>query len=107
MPTNDKLFGYTAIISVTPSVGMTLPIMGATFNYGRIGCMVYNNGANTVYMAYGTTCSSANYMTVQIPTFTTWIMPSPIYLGPLCFVRNAGVGTIMITEILIQKGTRY
>jgi hypothetical protein len=106
VPTNDKLFGFTAKITVTSSIGITA-VLGIDTNHLRIGAIIYNNSANSVYMAYGSTVSTANYMTVIIPTFIQWVMPAPIYYGPLSFVRNAGSGTVMVTEILMQLGTCY
>lgn len=102
---NDKLYGYTALITAG-AVGLTsIQVVG--FNSWRTGAIIYNNSANSVYMAYGSMVSSATFMTAIIPTFTQWVMPSPIFIGPLSFVRNAGSGSVMITEIIIQRGNVY
>jgi hypothetical protein len=73
-------------------------------NDWRGGLVIYNNGANTVYIAFDTVCSSATRMTLQIATFTAWVMPLPIYTGPISAIRNAGSGILLITEMERVKG---
>lgn len=68
-------------------------------NAKRVGLILYNNGANSCYVNFKSTASSA-LCTVIIPTFATWTwtLPEIIYTGPISAIRNAGTGTIIVTE---------
>jgi hypothetical protein len=87
-----------ATVIATPSV-TTTTVQLIDANPQRKGLMIYNNSANTVYIAYSATASSSVRMTLPIATFATWNMPSPIYTGPISGIRNAGSGTCMVTEL--------
>ncbi len=77
----------------------TTSIVIVPSNPSRKGLIIYNNSANSVYIAYGPTCISATKMTAIIPTFQQWVMPVPIYTGDISAIRNAGTGICMSTEL--------
>jgi hypothetical protein len=87
-----------ATVAATPTVATTSVLLIDT-NLHRKGLLIYNNSANTIYIAYSTTASSATKMTLPIATFATWNMPLPIYTGPIAGIRNSGSGTCMVTEL--------
>ncbi len=99
--TNNYNLAIAAVgctIISTASVGLTsMQVMSS--NSKRMGLIVYNNSANSVYLAFDTFCASATHMTMIIPTFAQWFMTAPTYCGPISAVRNAGSGILMITEL--------
>ncbi len=86
----------TTIISA--SVAQT-SVQIAPANAQRRFFMLYNNGANSCYINFGQ-AASGNTCSVIIPTFTTWSWPNNtvIYTGTINAIRNAGSGTIVVTE---------
>src|SRR4051812_41942107 len=69
-------------------------------NPGRKGLVIYNNSANSVYLAFAETANSSTKMTLIIPTFAHWVATIPIYTGPIAAIRNgAGTGNLLITEL--------
>lgn len=91
-----------ARITVTPSVGTvattgSVKLVGAAQD--REGLYIYNNGGNTIYIAFGSPANSANNMTLQIAAFSTWTMTWPTFLGEIWGIRNAGSGTCLVTEL--------
>jgi hypothetical protein len=68
-------------------------------NPNRIGMMLYNNSANTIYCKYGSSGNGGTDMTFPIATFATWTMPQPIYTGAIWGIRNAGSGVVVATEL--------
>ena len=52
-----------------------------------------------MYIAYDSIANSANHTTFLVPTYATWTMPFPLWLGSIAAVRNAGDGTIIVTEL--------
>lgn len=88
----------TATISVSPTI-TTSSVQIIAANPSRIGLLLYNNSANSRYIAYAPTANSSTNMTVIIPTFATWVMPYPIYTGALSAIGNAGTGNILVTEL--------
>lgn len=70
-------------------------------NTKRRGLTIYNNSANSVYLTWGAT-SSSNTCTRILATFTQFDMFGPVvYLGPISAIRNAGSGTLILTEYLL------
>ncbi len=98
-PVLQQLQGSSvATISVSPVVTTTSQVI-VQANYKRLGLIIYNNSANSGYIAYGSAANSSNNMTAIIPTFTQWVMTYPVYYGPIHAIRNAGTGTFLITEL--------
>lgn len=94
----ERFYAGNATMSVSASILLvSTQIMPA--NVKRRGLVIYNNSANSVYIAFDTTCNSGNHMTIIIPTFQSWVMPLPIYQGAISAIRNAGSGTLLITEM--------
>lgn len=91
-------FSNKAVIIQSPSVAQASQLLIAE-NRGRRGLYFYNNGTNSIYVALGVAANSASSMSIIIPTYTTWIMPTPLYTGPIYGIRNAGAGTVLITEL--------
>jgi hypothetical protein len=95
------LFSATPLVSISPTVALTsVQIIAA--NPNRKGFVLYNNGGNSAYITYGTTSSSAapSFIIGAFTNGPTVITTPVIYTGPLAAVRNAGSGTIIITEFL-------
>jgi hypothetical protein len=94
----DYFYAGSASIINTASIAQTsVQILPA--NPNRRGLTIYNNGANSVYLAFDTFVSSATHMSIIIPTFAHWSCPLPIYTGAMAAIRNAGTGMLMITEL--------
>ncbi len=87
-----------AIITISPSILLVSQLIIAA-NPDRKGLIIYNNSANSVYLAYGSPASSSTNMTRILPTFTQFIMEVPIYTGPIYGIRNAGSGTCLVTQL--------
>lgn len=87
-----------AVISVSPVVTTTSQLLIAA-NPNRIGLLMYNNSANSIYIAYGAAANSANKMSRILATFTQFAMEPPIYTGPIYGIRNSGTGTVLVTEL--------
>ncbi len=68
-------------------------------NPSRVGCLIWNPTANSVYIAYGPVCDG-NKQTAIILTNTTWAMPNPTYTGIISCIRNSGSGSIFVTELI-------
>lgn len=68
-------------------------------NSKRIGIMLYNNSANSGYVNFAATASSAA-CSVIIATFATWNWPFVdfCYTGQMSAIRNAGSGNFIVTE---------
>lgn len=89
---------YKATTTVSASVAQTsVKVIGT--NPFRAGLMIYNNGANSCYVNFGQTASGST-CSVIIPTFTTWTwnLPGCIFHGDIFAIRNAGSGTLIVTE---------
>lgn len=93
-----KFFASTAVISASPSITTSsAQIIGANAN--RKGLILYNNSANSVYIAYTSPANSSTNMTAIVATFAQWVMTFPIYTGAIYGIRNAGSGTVLATEL--------
>jgi hypothetical protein len=86
--------------SLTTSANITtVSVQVVPLNLNRLGFLAWNNSANSAYCCFAATCSSAA-PTQIIPTFTSWVWNAPIsYRGPIACIRNAGSGTVTITEL--------
>src|SRR6267378_2352824 len=88
-----------ATITQTSLAAANVSVVLITANIKRKGLIIYNNCANSIYVAFSATSSSATNMTVIIPTFSHWIMPMPIYRGIISAIKNAGTtGSVLVTE---------
>lgn len=84
----------SAAIPVSPS---SVQIIGANVN--RKGLYIYNNSANSIYVAYGS-ANTGSIVTQIIPTFASFIVPATaVYTGPVYATRNAGSGSAVVTEL--------
>lgn len=89
----------TASMYATSAIG-TNSVIITQANWQRKALYLYNNSANTVYISFSTSANSNTNMTLPITTFTTWTMLTPIYCGPISGIRNAGTGTVLVTELI-------
>lgn len=88
-----------ATIRVSPSITSAGQLVIAA-NPNRVGLVLYNNSANSVYLALGSAANSNTNMTFIVATFAHLILPVPIYTGAIYGIRNgAGVGTVISTEL--------
>ncbi len=88
----------TATIAVSAFIAQaSVKIIDANAN--RKGLILYNNGANSIYLALGVAANSSNSMTFILATFAHLILPSPIYTVAIYGIRNAGSGTVLATEL--------
>lgn len=88
----------TATISVTATI-TTASVLVIAANANRKGLLIYNNSANSVYLAYGSAANSSTNMTRILATFTQFSMEAPIYTGAIYGIRNSGTGTCLVTEL--------
>lgn len=94
-------FASKAKITASASIGTTQSVLIAPANQGRVGAILWNNSSNSVYVAFAATGDTGNNMTVIIAAFSSWVMPNnPAYTGPISGKRNAGSGSVVITELL-------
>lgn len=69
-------------------------------NLNRRCLYIYNNSANSAYITFGPTSSSATPTSI-IATFTSFVMAAgQVYTGQISAIRNAGNGTMTITECM-------
>lgn len=87
----------TAALTTSASIATTaVQVIGS--NAARKGFRMYNNSANSVYFTYSAPpCGSGN-ITGILATFANYTETQP-YTGPICAIRNAGTGTVTITEL--------
>ncbi len=98
MEQKDIFCAANATVTASASI-LLVSLQFLNANIKRRGLIIYNNSANSVYIAFDASVSSANHMSIIIPTFQSWVMPLPIYQGPMSAIRNAGSGTLLITEL--------
>lgn len=67
-------------------------------NPKRIGLVVVNEGAATLYLKFGATASPTSY-TVPIYPQDRWIMDAPIWDGIIDGIGSSATGTANITEL--------
>lgn len=93
-----SLPSVTVKTTVSPNVALTsVQIIGS--NASRKGFILYNNSANSCYINFAATASS-NSCSIIVPTFASWswTMTGGTYTGQISAIRNAGSGTIIVTE---------
>ncbi len=96
--TNQPVRSNTAAITISPVI-TTASVKIIDANPNRLGLILYNNSANSVYIALGSAANSANNMTFIIATFASLVIPAPVYTGAIYGIRNSGTGTILVTEL--------
>lgn len=87
-----------ATITVSATI-TTSSVKIISANPNRIGLILYNNSANSVYLALGSAANSSTNMTFILATFAHLILPSPIYTGDIYGIRNSGTGIVIATEL--------
>lgn len=88
----------TSTISVSATI-TTSSVKIIAANADRVGLILYNNSANSVYIALGSAANSNTNMSFIVPTFTSLVLPQPIYTGDIYGIRNAGTGAVILTEL--------
>lgn len=86
-------------VVASPNV-LLLPVKIIDANLNRIGLILYNNGANSAYFKYGSAGNAGTDMTFILATFSSWVMPQPIFTGAIYGQRNAGSGVVVATELV-------
>lgn len=94
---DSNYFANKATITQSPVITTTSQLIIGASSY-RIGLILYNNSANSVYISFGSPANSATNMSLIVATFTHWTMVQPIFMGPIYGIRNAGTGTVLVTE---------
>ncbi len=88
----------TATPTISPSVLLVSQVV-LPANASRKGFIIYNNSANSVYLTYGPT-STGSTCTRILATFANFESLGPVvYTGQISAIRNAGAGTLVITEL--------
>lgn len=91
-PARSKITASESILLVSK------PIVGE--NLDRVGLILWNASANSVYVTFAASGDAANTVAVIIGAWSTWVMPMPVYRGPLSGVRNSGSGKVIATELI-------
>lgn len=88
-----------AVMSMTVAISTT-PIQVASLNLRRKGFVAYNPSTTAIYVAYDVTANVTSHLTFSVAPATSWVMPNPIYQGPIAAVRAAtGDGKLLVTEM--------
>lgn len=88
----------SAIVTKTAGITTSSQVI-APANENRVGMLIWNPTANSVYISYSGFCDG-NTQTAIILNNTTWVMPTPVYTGVISCIRNAGSGAINVTELI-------
>lgn len=92
---SDKMRITTTAVPLSPGTSVI-----AVANPARIAFFVWNNSANSIYLTFGPTSSSAT-PTFILATFATYPNLGPvIWTGAISATRNAGAGNATVYEIL-------
>lgn len=68
----------TSVAASASSVAITAGVSRAN------GCIITNNGSTILYLNFGSAAATATTAnTVQIPSLGTFVIPSPVYTGPI------------------------
>lgn len=88
-----------AMITNSPVV-TTLSQVIVSANPHRVGLIIYNNSANSIYLTFGPIANSNTLCTRALATFTQFDMLSgTIYTGEIAGIRNSGTGYCVVTEL--------
>lgn len=89
---------------VVASAGVNILLVSllvAAADTNCIGFTIWNNSANSAYIVFGPTATSAAPTYIH-PTFSTLAFFGPvIYTGVISSIRNAGSGTIVVTRFYL------
>lgn len=86
-------------ITISPTFGLTSTVLIGS-NPLRKGFMLYNNSSNSCYVTYGSTSASSTCSFI-LASFANYTHQSYCaYVGPLAAIRNAGTGTVVVTEFV-------
>jgi hypothetical protein len=96
--TTETAAAATTIKKTTTSV-LTASKVVCEANPKRKGFYIWNNSANSVYLSFEGTASSAG-PTKILATFTTWeVINGAIWQGVISGIRNSGSGNIVVWEL--------
>lgn len=86
--------------SITSLASSASSVQLLAANASRLGLILYNSDANTAYVKYGATATTAlGGYTVPIPSGGYWEMPRPIYTGRMDVIWSSlGSGGMTVTE---------
>lgn len=88
-------------VVITSTNVLLVSALVAVANPNRKGMRIYNNSANSVYIcAVAAGASSATNLFAIVPTFAAFEFSSINYRGPVSAIRNAGSGTVIVTEFI-------
>ncbi len=100
MSSIQQILASSTTYTASSSVGTSSVVVLAA-NPKRLGFLIYNNSANSVYIDFSPLASSSTHMVLLIATFATYQMLGPVvYTGMISAIRNAGSGILMITELI-------
>lgn len=104
LPVNPVTVVATATVSVSPVI-TTSSVKIVNANPARKALVLYNNSANSVYLSTATPATSGTNLFYILPTFTqvslTQLMPNTVYTGAIYGIRNAGTGSVVVTEFTL------
>lgn len=96
----NSLYQSEVATKITSANVATSSVVVVPRNSTRKGFVIYNNSANSVYITYGPT-SNGSTCTRILATFANFESMGPtVYTGEISAIRNAGTGSLIITEIL-------
>jgi hypothetical protein len=96
---SPRIISSKTLVTTSPNV-LLVPIKIIGQNDNRVGFMLYNNSANSAYITYGAANGSSTCSFI-LATFTQYVHMATIWwTGELYAVRNAGSGSIIITEFI-------
>ncbi len=100
LPAVQTITPLTAASSImTMVVVSSVSAVVVPANPSRKGLVILNASAQTLYISYDLTATAAKHATTQIAAQGTWVMPYPIYLGPISAVRTSGSDAVDFTEL--------
>jgi hypothetical protein len=94
-------FAAKASVFTSPVITTASKVI-APANNRRLGLILYNQSANSVYISFTAVGDSATTLCAIIPSFQSWTMQKPIYQGVISGIRNSGTGTVVVTELVSQ-----
>lgn len=90
--------GIVTTVPVTTTSVVALPA-----NPLRVGYMIFNAGANTVFLKEGATVSNGTH-SIIIPPGCAWEEPmlNARYLGPISVITTTGPSSLQVTEMVVE-----
>jgi hypothetical protein len=100
-----RVAGSITVTSTQPATStvtsVALGVVVATIlasNANRMGAILWNDGANTVFVKLGAAATTASF-TVRMSNKSEWEIPDPIYTGVITGITAAGAATMLATEL--------